>query len=159
MSRVVARPRALLDGSPEASRIVQPGSDAERYYNRGLAAQQIAGLLNDVLLLSEPDMPRLGFTKVGGVANHTAMLVQGEPANPPVRYGYWVDPQGKGEMIELSRLEGDDTTILANVDVKNLSNPKFLGPDLVSVIDGEARLEELKQLLAVGKDASEWALD
>lgn len=109
-------------------------------------------------LLSQPDVPRLGYVRVGAVANHLASVINGEPTEDgqsQVRYGFGIG----SEFIELTRLVGDETQTLAYVDISLPTQPAFRAPELTSTIDDPAKIAELTQLFAIGQDAAEWALD
>lgn len=162
MSRVLARPTALVDGTPEAARIVDERSDAAHYVDEGRVFEKIPDFLFLLGFLENPNMPRLGFVKVGAVANHVVTVVQGEdvPATEPkVVYGFGIASDGGTRFLELSRIVGDASEVLAYADLTEPTNPVFRDINLVDVITDEAKISELTQLIAVGEDAAEWALD
>lgn len=163
MSRVVARPTALLDGSPEAAHITDPTSDAESYVSEGRVYEKIPGFLGLLSMLAHPEMPRMGgFVKRLQAGNHISVVVRGEdlPSDQPETvYGFGLSPDGVEEFIEISRIAGDEVMVLSWADVKDPASPVFRSPDLIGVIDDPAQISELTQLLAIGQDAAEWALD
>ncbi|MGZ6004785.1 MAG: hypothetical protein ACXWLH_01395 [Candidatus Saccharimonadales bacterium] len=166
MSRVYTRPTALLDGAPEAARIVEPGSDAESYVSEGRVYEKIPSFLGYLSLLAHPEMPRMGgYVRRLNANSHTAVVVRGEDTQPgeevPV-YGFGLSPDGVEEFVEVARYTGEygeNIQLLSWVDIKDPNNPVFRTPDLIGVIDNPAKIEELTQLLAIGQDAAEWALD
>lgn len=161
MSRVIARPTALLDGTPEAARITEPGSDAERYVAEGRVYEKIPSFLGLLALLSDSGMPRLMAFNLRANGRLLTM-VQGEevqPDEPVVGYGFGFAPDGIEEMIEISRVTEDEQQLLSWIDTTDLTKPVFRTPDLRGMVDDPAKIEELTQLLAIGEDAAEWALD
>jgi hypothetical protein len=162
MSRVYERPKALLDGATEATRIVLPGSDAERYFDEGRVFEKVPSLMGYLALLSNPEMPRLvGITRTIKVAGHRMTAIQGEdvaPDEPEAMYAFALGPDS-GEFVEVSRVVGDKSTVLTWADVQDQASPIFRTPDLTGVIDEPAKIAELTQILAAGQDATEWALD
>ena len=162
MSRIVERPAALLDGAHEASRVVLPGSDAQRYFDGRRVFEKLPSFLNYLLILSDPEMPRLGgiarTIKIGG---YVMTAIQGEdtpPDEPAIAYGFSLGPDS-GEFIGVSRIVDSTSEVLSWVDVKSGPTPVFRRPDLTGTIDTQAQTAELTQILAAGIDATEWALD
>lgn len=166
MSRVVARPTALLDSTPEAAKITEPRSDAERRTANGEVFEHIPSFLGYLSLLEQPEMPRApGYVRFIRNATHNIAVVQGEDVTAgeeiPV-YGFSLSPDGVREFVGIGRYTGEygeNQQMLAWADLKDLNNPVFRSADLMGVIEDPAQVSELTQLLAIGEDAAEWALD
>lgn len=162
MSRIIKRPAALLDGANEGTRIVLSGSDAERYFDNGRVFEKAQNFMGYLAILSDPDMPRLvGVTRRVKIGGHTMTVVQGEdtvPEEPAVAYGFALGPDS-GEFIEVSRITDDTSEVLSWADINNGTSLVFRRPDLTGVINSQAKIAELTQILAAGQDATEWALD
>lgn len=166
MSRVVARPTALLDSTPEAAKITEPRSDAERRTANREVFEHIPSFLGYLSLLEQPEMPRApGYVRFIRNATHNIAVVQGEDVTAgeevPV-YGFSLSPDGVREFVGIGRYTGEygeNQQMLAWADLKDLNNPVFRSADLMGVIEDPAQVSELTQLLAIGEDAAEWALD
>lgn len=166
MSRVNKRPTALLDGNPEATQITVPGSDAERCVNDGRVFEKIPPFLGSIAVLAEPGIPRLaGQVRFIHNPSHKVAVIRGEDVAPdediPV-YGFSLSPDGVREFVGIGRYTGEfgeHEQMLAWADLHDLNQPIFRSPDLLGVIQDEAQISELIQLLAIGEDATEWALD
>ena len=166
MSRVIARPNALLDGSPEATKITPERSDAERYVTDGRVIEKLPSLLGHLALLSESGFPRLhGYVQNLVTSGRRVLVVQGEDVQAgeevPV-YGFGLSPDGVEEFIGIGRYTGEvgeHEQLLSWMDIRDINNPVFRTPDLTGLIDDPAQISELTQILAVGEDATEWSLD
>lgn len=166
MSRVFARPTALLDDTPEAAHITDPSSDAERYIEEGIVFEKLPYFLGHLALLTQPGIPRLGgYTKSLITNGRKVLVVQGEDTpiveDTPV-YGFGLSPDGVEEFIGIGRYTGERgeyEQLLSWMDIADKNSPIFRTPDLLDVIEDPAQISELTQLLAIGEDATEWALD
>jgi hypothetical protein len=162
MTRVVKRPAALLDGSRDATKLVLPGSDAERYFDNGRVFEKAEDFIGYIVMLQTPKMPRMpGVTRNIKVGHQVMIAIQGEdvPANDPeVMYAFSLGPDS-GEFIEMRRVVGEESSVLSWADVRDPANPLFRKPDLTGFIDEPAKIAELTQILAAAQDATEWALD
>ncbi len=167
MSRVFIRPTALLDGTQEAAKLTPPESDAESYVAEDRVYKKIPHFLGFLSILAEPGFPRLGgYVKSLITTNgRKVLVVQGEDVQDseavPV-YGFGLSPDGVQEFIGVGRYTGEigqHEQLLSWVDLSDETNPVFRTPDLFGVIDDPAKVSELTQLIAIGEDATEWALD
>lgn len=156
------RPKALLDGASEPARLVAPDSYAERAFDEGRVYEKVADFMGFIAILQNPDVPRLpGVTRVIRVANHPMLAIQGEEVpdgEPEPQYAFALGPDS-GEFIEINRVVDGQGTVLSWADIRDVDNPIFRTSVLGGVIHDEAKVSELTQILAVGEDAAEWALD
>lgn len=166
MSRVFARPTALLDGTHEAAQITEPRSDAERRTSDARVFEHITSFLGYLSILEQPGMPRSpGYVRFIRNATHNIAVVQGEDVEAGEEipaYGFSLSPDGVREFVGIGRYTGEfgeHQQMLAWADLKDLNNPVFRTADLMGVIENPAQISELTQLLAIGQDAAEWALD
>jgi hypothetical protein len=159
MSRVATRPRALMDGAEDPSRIVEHGSDAARYFDGSKVPQKIGSLTFHLTHLTDPDSPRLGAVRNNVVGNHVVCTVQGEYSG--VTYGFGLAGDDKNEFIEVSAIEGDNTKVLGYLDRGHEGGELvFREPETLAVIDpASAQAQELTQMFAIAVDAAEWAMD
>lgn len=165
MSRVNSRPVALLDGSSEAAQLTMPRSDAERYFIDGKVFEKIPQFLGFLAVLEQPGPRLAGYVKYIKTLSHDIAVIQGEDVaqteDVPV-YGFSLSPDGVREFVGIGRYTGEfgqHEQMLAWIDLHNPDSPIFRLPNLVDVIEDESQISELTQLLAIGEDASEWALD
>jgi len=162
MTRIVERPKALLDAAEEPARIVMPDSDAERYFDQDRVYEKAPSFRGYLALLTDRSIPRLpGITRVISVANHPMVAIQGEDVpcdEPEPVYAFALGPDS-GEFVEITRVVAEQGTVLSWADVRDTSSPIFRTPELRGVIDNPAKISELTQILAAAQDATEWALD
>lgn len=167
MSRVYSRPTALLDGTPEAARITVPDSSAEDYLaEENFVYERLSRFVGEISLLTESVVPRVGgFVKSLITNGRKVLVVQGEDVQlaeeTPV-YGFGIRPDGVEEFIGIARYTGEigeNEQLLAWLDIADKNNPVFRTPDLIGRIEDPAKVSELNQLLAIGEDATSWALD
>lgn len=157
--RVLRRPGALLDGDFEPSRLVVPGSDAEKYFENGLANKSPRWLLDDLFALSRP-IPRMAVVKTRRISEGTSYaVVQGEDSETEedVTYGFKAEAMGANRM-DIARLVGDVATGLAVASFEKDGNFEYFAPTGDSTSFTYAQIEELRQMIAIAYDASEEAL-
>ncbi len=153
---VLSRPIALLDGNTEPARLVIPNSDAERYYDQGKVEEKLGDFANMLILLTNLAMPRLGHVRYGEVEDGVYSFIQGEDDANNVMYGFrWA--KEVLEAIELSRVENGTVSKLAIIAFKG-DDATYVQPDFRGKLNDSER-EETRQLLAIGMDEAEWALD
>jgi hypothetical protein len=165
MPRVMSRPTALLDGTPSAADIVKPNSDAERYHRQNSIFKKIPEFLGRISLLAHTKTPRMsGFVRVLEIDHSSIVAVGGETPEmgfPAPFYGFSINRGGDADFIQITRHTGfksEDIQILAWADVKDPTKVVFHSPERFNVIDEPGKENELMQLLAIGEDATEWAL-
>ncbi len=176
MSRVTARPEAILDGSPGSATIVSVESDASRYVTAACVfPDKFLELLEDVPFLADPDAIRLVGT-VGSpeVDGRSMMTIGGEEAVDPleiVSYGFDVIPAPSGEsqqrLLRVSRLVKRGEVSLQTLGIVGITGsgdaqvfrPEFLDNPTQRPIENPAQISEFTQIVAAAVDAAEWAFN
>ncbi len=161
-TRLNTRPRALLDASLEASRLVVSGSDAEKFYDAHRVHEKVPSLATYLSWLNDRNMPRMpGYTKVLRNNGQSVTVIRGEavPADQdePV-YSFAFGPDS-GEYIQIGRIVGNGRTVLGWLDHNDEVELTFLEPNLAVNVDNPAKIAELTQIVAIAADAFEWSLD
>ncbi|MEI9914458.1 MAG: hypothetical protein WDN66_05865 [Candidatus Saccharibacteria bacterium] len=162
--RVISRPLALLDNEAQATRLVPPGSDAERYVADGSVLSRVGTFLSYAKTIVYVEVSHTpGYVETFAASDHRVLAIPGEivedKAEKPV-YGFII-PSLRGHFMGVGRYTGqnhENEQILSWVDIST-KDTALLSGDFINPVETAAKELELLQILAIGQDAVEWAFD
>lgn len=171
MTRVIARPEALLDGAPVATDMLPPGSDAHRYSEGSRPfSTSFREVLPYRLSPSAEDAEKMKEAGVPCIDGRFLFWITGEDG---ARYAFDRIDSAEGDEaiaegpLRVLRFFGKDyetAQVLGFVGLDSSGEPLFYDLDIEdratpgAVIDDLAKQHELMQIVNAGADASEWSM-